>query len=135
MSAPPQQHPSQTKQQQQQQQQEQQQLLLQQQPTHEKLRRSWNNFEIKLIKAADAAKVDARKVDTNPEYGKAEVRQRDVTAKCLEFIEARVELRNLLNEAEANVKDNARELKALNLIWKSSGNCVGRSIKRRRKND
>jgi len=29
-----------------------------------------------------------------------------------------------LNEAEANIKDNVKELKALNLLFVSSGNCM-----------
>ena len=84
------------------------------------IKRAWNNFEIKLIKAVTGAS------------STSESRQEEVTNMNVELIKARAELRNLLNEAEATVKDNAKEFKALNLMAKSGGYCVGRGRKRRR---
>ena len=84
-----------------------------------------------MIKAADSSKVDPRKVSVNSSSNTAEFRQQEVSTKSVELIKARLELRNLLNEAEANVKDNAKEFKALNLMSRSTGYCIGR--KRRRK--
>lgn len=101
------------------------------QSTLKKIRRAWNNFEVRMIKAADSSKVDPRKVSVNSSSNTAEFRQQEVSTKSVELIKARLELRNLLNEAEANVKDNAKEFKALNLMSRSSGYCIGR--KRRRK--
>ncbi len=100
------------------------------QPTLKKIRRVWNKFEIQLIKAADASKIDPRK---NNIANSTESRHQEVILKSTELIKTRVELRNLLNEAEANVKDNAKEFKALNLMSKSSGYCIGRGRKRRQK--
>jgi hypothetical protein len=105
---------------------------LQDQSTLKKLRRTWNFFEVRLIKAADASKQDARKIKANPHSASTEYRQKDVMLKSIELVQARKDLRNLLNEAEAHVKDNARELKALNLMCKSSGYCMGRKRKRKR---
>ena len=84
-----------------------------------------------MIKAADCSKIDQRKVSVNSLSNTVESRQQEVSTKSVELIKARLELRNLLNEAEANIKDNAKEFKALNLMSRSSGNCIGK--KRRRK--
>ncbi len=103
------------------------------QSTLKKIRRAWNSFEILLIKAADASKVDPRKASNGNAANTSESRQKEVANKSVQLIKSRLELRNLLNEAEANVKDNAKEFKALNLMSKSSGNCIGRGTRKRRR--
>ena len=72
--------------------------------TSKKIRKAWNQFEIKLIKAADASKVDARKIKENPNAASAQSRIVDVRTKCLDLMQARDDLRKLLHEAEADVK-------------------------------
>lgn len=111
--------------------QEQQSILL--------IKKAWREYRVTILNAASETSKKAEPRPTvpaeNPDHAASSTVEARVKSRCMDVITKRAALRSTLNEIEADVKDNAKEFKALTLMWKSSGSCLGsgnRKFKRRK---